>query len=110
MIERIVNLTLHPVEASGVPDRWVLPSAGHARARSSLAPAWSVDVTGTRRAVTSVTIYREEFVAIDGLPDPADGVALVVSEAVVRAARQLGRATSDLLIVGSRGELQVVGE
>lgn len=87
----IRNLTPHAVTIVG-EDGNVLrtfESEGIARASQTTAELGALD---------SIRLVRMEFGSPVGLPDPEEGVYLIVSLATANAAKQHGRSTSDLLL------------
>lgn len=88
---RIKNLTPHAVnivDAEGNPHR-TYESEGIARA------ATSSEVVGE---LDGIELVKTTFGAPVGLPDPEDGVYLIVSLATATAAQKHGRSTDDLLL------------
>jgi hypothetical protein len=115
-MNKIVNLTPHAIavlveDANGSVEGSVgfgraarpgtfrlvaeLPSEGVARATTSSVPAGSVEVNGV-----SIPVTKTVFGEVADLPEPANGVQLVVSMVTANAAAACGRSTDDLLIVG----------
>lgn len=72
-----------------------LPSEGVARATTSVDQIGMVEVDGELLPVTKTV-----FGGTADLPLPADGIRLVVSLITATAAKEEGRATDDLLVVG----------
>jgi len=72
-----------------------LPSEGVARAATTTQAAGSVEMDGIEFPVTK-TVFGE----VQDLPEPVDGVKLVISLVTANAAAAAGRTTDDLLIVG----------
>lgn len=70
------------------------PSEGVARAAMSETVTDTVEVNGR-----SVSVFRMEYGAPTALPEPQEGVLLVVSALTAQAAARSGRTTSDLLMV-----------
>lgn len=87
----IKNLTPHAVTivaADGTVDR-TIPSDGVARAAQMMKPAGAID------GITLVDMVYGEPV---DLPDPQDGMFLIVSALTAQAAKAAGRPTDDLLL------------
>lgn len=72
-----------------------LPSEGVARAATTTEPAGSIEVNGIELPLT-----RTVFGEVQDLPDPVNGIKLIVSLVTANAAAAAGRTTDDLLIVG----------
>lgn len=88
---RIINLTPHTVnivDAEGNPVR-NFASEGIARAATSSVVVGELD---------GIELVKTTFGAPVGLPDPEDGVYLIVSLATATAAKDHGRSTDDLLL------------
>jgi hypothetical protein len=99
-MERIVNLTPHPVTViGGVADLPCVtyPSAGEARAEPRRQQVDSIHVADDEGPIL-VPIYRVSFGAIEGLPAPQLGTTYIVSRITAEVARDAGRPTDDLLI------------
>lgn len=92
---QILNLTPHAVSVVDENDQVLLsiPSTGVARASQTDEVVGSLEADGQTITVVE-TVYGE---AID-LPEPAEGVCIVVSFITANAARAQGRATHDLLL------------
>lgn len=90
----IINLTPHSIDIINDADVRIvsIPSSGVARADTDKTPAAPVIVAGVEIPVVVV-----EFGAPIDLPDPADGVQLIVSTITAQSAAQAGRTTADLL-------------
>jgi hypothetical protein len=73
---RLVNLTPHPVVVAGPGGRVELPSAGVARV---------VDHERASTRLGGMDVVEVQFGDVQGLPDPAPGVLLVVSRVVALA-------------------------
>ena len=89
------NLTPHDVTIVGEDDETivVLPSEGVARAAVSSTVTGSLEVNGSQ-----VNIVTRTFGEPVDLPDPQEGVMIVVSLITAQAAKAVGRDTSDLLV------------
>ena len=91
---QIRNLTPHAVRI--VDEQGSLlaefPSEGAARAEQRDTPQGDL-LIGT----AAVPTVRTEFGGLIGLPDPEEGVLLIVSNILVQAAKEVGRPTDDLL-------------
>ena len=76
---RIVNLTPHPISIIRMDEgiTMELPSEGSARVATS-----SIRVG----EINNVPVNRRQFGEVTGLPDPVDGVVLLVSRIVAEAA------------------------
>ena len=87
----IVNLTPHTVNLIGADGSVVaeFPSSGIARARQT-------DVVVDN--IGGVPIVETTFGEVVDLPEPQEGVMLIVSIITLNAARAGGRTTDDLLI------------
>ena len=48
--------------------------------------------------VCGLPVYKPRYGAVDGLPEPREGVGLIVSSIVFEAARASGRSTDDLFV------------
>ena len=113
---QIINLTPHPVVVlqnslehggivgyTGNPTK---PTQGLFRILATLPPSGKVaravqsDVTTGMVPVNdgTVTVVRSTYGAPTDLPEPVDGVMLVVSIITAQAAKSAGRSTGDLLI------------
>lgn len=100
-MERIVNLTPHPVTViERVYDLPCVtyPSAGEARAEPHRQQVDSIHVADDPDGPILVPIYRVTFGAIEGLPAPQLGTTCIVSRITADVARDAGRPTDDLLI------------
>lgn len=75
---RIVNLTPHAVTIAGVT---IVPDGRIPRLREETRTVGHVEVDGHTLPVTETTLG-----ALEGLPEPADGVVYVVSRLVAEAA------------------------
>jgi len=87
---KIVNLTPHTLnilDENGT--EYSFPSDGIARA------AQSSTVVGT---LNGIEVVKTTFGAPEGLPDPEEGVFIVVSLATANAAKAAGRTVDDLLL------------
>lgn len=94
----IRNLTPHAVNIVA-EDGNVLAtfeSEGIARAQQSDVPTGTIQVNGVE-----LTLVSTEFGAPVDLPDPQEGVMLVVSIITANAAKAAGRPTGDLLITSN---------
>lgn len=105
-VNEIVNLTPHDVNivAEGGAVIATFPSAGNARASQKEAPITTL--------LNGVELVRMEFGATVDLPEPREGVLLVVSTITVSAARAEGRTVDDLVIPASPvrdGDGQIIG-
>ena len=91
----IMNLTPHEVsivDEDGNVIVKIAPSGVVARARQTDEIVGEVVVDGQ-----TVTLVESVFGEVEGLPEPAEGVAFIVSFITVSAARAHGRSTADLL-------------
>lgn len=73
-----------------------LASEGNARASQSDVTVGDIEVEGM-----NVPVVRTEFGATVDLPEPEEGVMLVVSMITATAARATGRSTEDLLLTSN---------
>lgn len=97
----IINLTPHSIIIPGcspphgdAPADWTLPPSGLiARAETKSTPADPID---------GIPTSHLEYGALVDVPDPRDGVYLVVSAICVMAARAQGRSVDDLLVPGDQ--------
>ena len=87
---RVTNLTPHEVKVVDDGNNVVatFPSSGVARAHQ-------YDVLVSE--IKSIPVVKTEFGEVLGLPEPAEGVAYIVSRITIEAARAQGRTTDDLL-------------
>lgn len=92
---QVTNLTPHEVKVLGQDGNVLatLPSDGVARARQTDVPVGEFEIGGG-----VVPVVKTEFGDTDGLPEPAEGVAYVVSIITAQAAAAQGRSTTDLLL------------
>jgi len=92
---KILNLTPHEVKVIDGDGNVVLsiPSSGEARATQTDEVVGSLELEGQTVAVVS-TVFGE----VTDLPEPTEGVRIVVSIITANAARSQGRATDDLLL------------
>ncbi len=90
----IINLTPHTVHIVDEEGNLIVgfPSKGVARAEQHDTPAGVMDIWGAQ-----VPTVRTKFGGLVGLPEPKEGVLLIVSNILVQAARACGRPTADLL-------------
>ncbi len=92
---KIRNFTPHAVRIIGEEGNLIvaIPSEGVARAEQKDTPQ------GSLRAINGglIPTVRTEFGGLIGLPDPEEGVLLIVSNILVQAAKAVGRSTDDLL-------------
>ncbi|BBW98988.1 hypothetical protein [Geobacillus subterraneus] len=88
---KLVNLTPHTVNVVGAEDKAVL----------SVSPSGNVARVTTKQvvigSVAGVDVVRTEFGAVEGLPEPQDGVVYVVSTLVLQALKANGVARSDVV-------------
>lgn len=91
----VVNLTPHEVRVVDEQQNELvaIPSSGVARAAQTDKVVGSVEIGGQ-----TVTVVETVFGEVQDLPEPAEGVAYVVSIITANAARAEGRSTEDLLI------------
>lgn len=75
---RVINMTPHPITVAGLT---IAPDGRVPRLREETRTVGHVEVDGHTLPVTETT-----FGALDGLPEPADGVVYVVSRMVAEAA------------------------
>lgn len=89
----LVNLTPHTVRIVDGDNNVIaaIPSSGVARADQQDTPADSVEFDGA-----SIPCVRTVFGGVE-LPEPTEGVAYIVSNITVQAAKAVGRTTGDLL-------------
>lgn len=95
----IVNLTPHAVnicDAEGNVLATFAPEGTIARAAQTDVPVGTLEVDGHE-----LPLVRTEFGAPVDLPDPEEGVWLVVSIITANAAKAVGRPTGDLLITSN---------
>ena len=87
---RVTNLTPHEVKVVDDGNNVVVtfPSSGVARAHQHDVLVSEID---------SIPVVKTEFGEVLGLPEPAEGVAYIVSRITIEAARAQGRTTDDLL-------------
>ena len=108
----IVNLTPHPVNVVGEDGELVasFPSEGIARAaqtdqlvaRPAVDGGYLVDDQGNDYPVeVKVPIVKTTFGEVVDLPEPQEGVMLIVSIITLNAARAGGRPTDDLLMTSA---------
>lgn len=89
----IRNLTPHELTLfSGGEVVAKLPSVGSARVKTSLTPMAPLTADGYPWPTVAT-----KFGALEGLPEPEDGVFLVVSSLAAEAAAREGRSVDDLL-------------
>ena len=90
---KIVNLTPHIINVVNQHGETLasFPSEGIARATQNERIIGGVGEAG-------VPLYKVEFGETIGLPEPVEGVKLVVSIITANAAKASGRDTSDLLL------------
>lgn len=90
----VINLTPHALkivrDGKAVLE---IPSVGVARARQA-----DKVVGELQLEEVTVPVVETQFGETEGLPEPREGVAYVVSIITANAARSQGRTTSDLLI------------
>jgi len=94
----LVNLTPHAVSVCDADGNVVLsiaPTGVVARAKQVDKSAGEVEFGGI-----TIPVITTEFGAPEDLPEPTEGVGLIVSVLTVSAARFVGRPTSDLYTVG----------
>jgi hypothetical protein len=91
----LVNLTPHALTIVDGDGNIVatIPSSGVARARQTDRQVGEVEVGGV-----TVPVFETVFGETDGLPEPVEGVAYIVSIITLNAARAQGRTTDDLLL------------
>lgn len=96
----IVNLTPHAVSIVGEDGNVIAtfePAGVIARAAQTDVPVGQVEVADG----ITVPIVSTSYGSPTDLPDPADGVYLVVSILTAQAAKAVGRSTSDLLVTSA---------
>jgi S-adenosylmethionine hydrolase len=91
----LINLTPHAVTIVDEDGNVLLAiaSSGVARAKQADHKVGELMVGGV-----AVAVFETVFGDTDGLPEPAEGVAYVVSIITLNAARAQGRSTDDLFI------------
>lgn len=89
---KVVNLTPHEVRIVDEQGNLVvaIPSSGVARASQSDVPAGSIEFEGSL-----IPVVTTEFGGVE-LPEPTEGVAYIVSNITVQAAKAVGRSVEDL--------------
>ena len=94
----IVNLTPHTVSIVGEDGELIatFPSEGIARAQQTDVPTGTLVVDGHE-----LPLVRTDFGAPVDLPEPEEGVYLVISIITANAAKAAGRPTGDLLITSN---------
>lgn len=94
----IRNLTPHEVSIVGEDGNVIakFESEGIARAQQTDVPTGTLAVDGVE-----LTLVRTEFGAPVDLPEPEEGVYLVISIITANAAKAAGRPTGDLLITSN---------
>ncbi len=92
---KILNLTPHEVKVVDGDGNVTLsiPSSGVARATQTDEVVGSLELEGQ-----TVTVVSTVFGEVTDLPEPTEGVRIVVSVITANAARAQGRATDDLLL------------
>jgi len=92
---KLINLTPHEVTIVDEDGNTLLaiPSSGVARAAQRDVPAGSIETEGV-----VVPVVITEFGETDGLPEPTEEVAFIVSIITLNAAKAQGRSTADLFI------------
>lgn len=74
-----------------------VPSGSVARAAQTVKQDGPMDWKG----IFSIPVFRIEYGAPEGLPEPREGVRYIVSSLTASAAKASGRDTSDLLVTHS---------
>lgn len=92
---QILNLTPHVVSVVDENGQVLLsiPSSGVARATQTDEVVGSLEADGQ-----TITVVQTVFGEVVDLPEPAEGVCIVVSVITANAARAQGRTTDDLLL------------
>lgn len=91
---KIINLTPHDITLITDEKAIVFPSKGIARARQIEAPAGVEELA----LGVFIPVVKISYGALEGLPEPRDGVRYIVSFITAMAAMAHGRSTDDLLM------------
>ena len=90
---KVINLTPHEVRIVDASNALIvaIPSSGVARAEQRDESAGSLEFEGSL-----IPVVKTEFGGVE-LPEPTEGVAYIVSNITVQAAKAVGRSVEDLL-------------